>query len=324
LTSFGFAVDDAWVGLREQHEQRWCENGGNDCTHTLGKPLLDWRCAEQETNTEVAHQIGSLVSTHTGNGSTEQIQTLCVGGCPVLALGGTTENDLRGLGGSSERSDIGDTSALDGKEGEEEGQEDGEQGHADWHVVLHTHDDADTDDDYNEQRCPVVPLDFFLGFCRILNQVTFLLHTLLLEEGVGDTLLAAVHVVQPLAGRTPDCLGDEAKELVLQEQLSERDDNHEQYTGPEEPETWAGVVLVGGLGSERAEAHVAAPVLVHGRVFVDNGRADSDFVVDESWTNDTPCDHTSAEVRDGDVKADEDTRANECGCELDEPALRVG
>lgn len=117
--SAGLSVDvnDARVGGGKELEHSRREEHGNDGTETLSEPLVDRRSAQQETSSEVANKIGGLRCSvallacalgicceildknlpHVTHSTTEEVEPLGPGNIPVLALGCTTENDLRSL-----------------------------------------------------------------------------------------------------------------------------------------------------------------------------------------------------------------------------------
>ena len=156
-----------------------------------------------------------MVSTHVGDGSTEQVETLSVDRRPTLGLSRATKHDLRGFGSGSQRSDVCDTSALDGEEGEDERQEDGKQAHADRHVVLDAHHHADEDDDEHQHGCPHPSLDHLFGQGGVFDEIFLLLLGGLLQVRVVDTLLLAVDGVGLLAACAVDRLADEPEDLDL-------------------------------------------------------------------------------------------------------------
>lgn len=301
----------------------------------MGEPLVDRRRAEEETGTEIADEIGSLAErrsvggsirdgvrinvpgTHVAHGTTEKVETLSVGDVPVLALGGTTEDDLRGLGSSGEGSDVGDTSALDGHEGEEESEEDGEDGHADGHVVLDAEDNANADDRQNQTRSPHPHLDLLVGSRGILYQVFFRLRTSLLGPSKFATKLLA-NSVKTSRGTAVDGLESEEKDLVLEDELGERDRNHEKHTGPQEPVTRRWPVLVASSQAERSEIRVSIPLGALSKV-----GAPGHVVVHESGSNDGPGQDGATEEREGDVQTDQHTRTDESRSPLEEPTPRL-
>lgn len=99
-------IQDARIRSREQNEHSGSEEDGDDGTQTLGNPLLYWRRPEKETHAEVGRQVGRLVGAHVGESTTQQVQLLRVCDAPALALGCAAEDDLRSLGGGSERGDV--------------------------------------------------------------------------------------------------------------------------------------------------------------------------------------------------------------------------
>lgn len=108
---------------------------------------------------------------------------------------------------------VGDTGALNGKEGEDECQHDREQAHADRHVELNTHDHADEDDHEEEEGCPPPPLDHFLGLGGVLDQVVFLLLRSLFQVWVIGAVLLLVQGVELLAAGAVDSFADEPEDL---------------------------------------------------------------------------------------------------------------
>lgn len=163
---------------------------------------------------------------------------------PSLAFGCASKNDLRSLGSSSQWGDVSDTSALNSQEREEKCQEDGEQRHANWHIELHAHDNASQNDDGDEWEQPHPPLDEFLVLSKVLDKVSLLLSTLLLKVWARATAHCLACAVQARAGTTIDSLGNVKEHLVLKAKLHKGDDNHEQDTRPEQPETRGGVIFV--------------------------------------------------------------------------------
>jgi hypothetical protein len=211
----GFGVENTGVGFGEEDEESGCEETGHDRSQTLGEPLLLRTSAEQEAHAEVAYQVGGLVGTHVGDGTTEQVKALGIHGSPALSLGCATEHDLRGLRSSGQRGDVCNTGALDGEEGEDESQEDREQAHPDRHVVLNAHDHTDEDDDEDEHGGPPPHRDHLFGLGGIFDQVFLLLLGGLLQVRVVGTVVLAVDGVSLLAARAVDCLADEPEDLDL-------------------------------------------------------------------------------------------------------------
>lgn len=104
---------------------------------------------------------------------------------------------------------------MDGEEGEDECQKDREQAHADWHIVLDTHDDANEDDDENKHRCPHPNLNHLFGLGWVFNKVFLLLLRALFQVRVVDSFLLAVDGVGLLAASAIDGLADEPEDLKI-------------------------------------------------------------------------------------------------------------
>lgn len=125
--SFSVEVNDAGIGLCEQHEHGRRHEHGDDRSETLCNPLLERRRTKQETDTEVTGQVGCLVGAHGSKRTAEQVETFSMGLLLMLALGCATEDDLRCLGGSGKGRDVRDAGALHREEREEESKENGEK-----------------------------------------------------------------------------------------------------------------------------------------------------------------------------------------------------
>ena len=93
-TSLSLGIENARVGFGEEDEQSRGQETSHDCTDGLGQPLLIGSGAKQEADTEVPDQVRGLVGTDVGNSTTEQVETLSIGGNPALCLGRATEDDL--------------------------------------------------------------------------------------------------------------------------------------------------------------------------------------------------------------------------------------
>ena len=145
-TGVSIDIDDTRVSGGEEDEQRRGKEDGDDRTNGLGEPLLLGRRAEEETDAEIANKVGSLVSSHGGERTAEQVEALSLLRSPALTLGSTTEDDLRGLGSGGQRRNVRDTGALDGEEREEECKDDREDASACRHAKLHTEDNDEAND----------------------------------------------------------------------------------------------------------------------------------------------------------------------------------
>lgn len=283
-------------------------------------PLLNWRRAEEETGSEIADQIGRLISSHVGNGATKQIELESVVGLPMFSFGGSAKDDLGRLAGCGERSNVGDTSALNGKEGEEEGQDDGENRHADRHVELDTHHDADANNGEDQSGAPHPHLHLVLGCGRVFDQICLvLMATVLLEEAklLASGLANVVYALADSARNRTEC---KENDLVLKEQLGEGNSNHGQDTRPQHPVTGRWVVLVGSLAIKRHEGDISGPV----RIIGDNGTTPCCAIVNKSRSNDSPGKDGAEEEGQGHIEADEDAGTDESWGELDKPAPVFG
>lgn len=121
VVQVALGLDDTGVGRGEQDEQ--CR-GDEDAEHAadgLSNPLLDGRGAKQESNPEVAGEIGSDTGGATSNTGCDDVDALGVGQSEASARGGATNNELGGFAGGCERRRVGNGSDLDSQEGEDEG-----------------------------------------------------------------------------------------------------------------------------------------------------------------------------------------------------------
>lgn len=167
----GLGVRDAGVGSGEQDEQTGRKPNGDEGSDSLGDELLVGRCAEQETGTEIGRQSRGNVSSAGGETGGDEVDLLGVLDGVTGAGGGTTDNKLSGLGSSSKRCLISDTTDLDGEEREQEGENQGEDGDTNVDLPLQSHDDASQDDGREETNNPDPGLDLLLGSRGVLDSI---------------------------------------------------------------------------------------------------------------------------------------------------------
>lgn len=281
----GLGVENTGVCLHEEDEHAGGQEHGNDGSNGLSVPLELGRSAQQETDTEINHKIGTLASGSRGDSTSDQVHPLGSLGDVSSSGGGTSENELSSFGGGGERGGISHTSALDGKESKDETQEDCENRHADIEVILQTEDNAGSNDDEDQWRAPLPHLNLVLLAGRVLDNVFGLDVALSLEEvGVLSNLVGGG--VHSHGHALPCTLKREPDEFVLNTELSKGRGNHDKNTGPQKPVTWRRVVN-GVLEAKRVEADEVSPFRELWVTSFEPGNACSQTGVDESGPNNT-------------------------------------
>ena len=308
-------VPDARVGRHEEDEDTRGKEDGDDAANGLGVELLvRWRL-EEETNAEVADKSSSDISSTGSVDTGDQVDALGLGD-GVAVLGDTTVDELRCLGRSSQGSDVGDGTTVDGQEGEDDTENAGEDGEASVHVVLNVADNGGNGSEGEGTDDPDPGGDLLAGGRKVLNEdrVARALGNLLLEELVALAALLEV-VVDGDGALVGSELDTVPQDTEVQKELSHGVDNEDHDTGPEEPVTRRGNVARSTDATHGVEGVPALPLGVLGKLLETNALA----VVDEKGTDETEGEDGTAEPRDGSVETDEDTRTEESGSQLDVP-----
>ena len=235
-------------------------------------------------------------------------------------LGGTTEDELRGLGGSGERGGIGDGTDLDGEEGEEEGKNASKNGETRVHVPLEVEDDYGNDHGDDEADNPVPVLDLLVSLGGILDFLTSPdnLGSLLGKETVA-LALGDEGVIDANAGLLPRGLQAKPDDLVLDDKLSHGGADHDHDTGPQKPIARRGDIARFIEVPEGEEVIVTIPLLVTRRGLKANALA----VVNQGGTNNTPGQERTDEHTDSRVETNQDTGADEGRSPFEVPAPRL-
>jgi len=231
-------VPDARIGSSEEYKQTGAEPDRDENTNGLGHPLLDRGSANEETGTEVANKSSGGISTTRREGTSDQVELLGVLNAVVAVRSGSTEDELRGLGGSSKRGVVRDGSDLDSEEREKESEEDSKDGETAVHLPLEVEDKNTGNKAGKQTNNPHPVFDLLLRREGILDSVLGLLPggSMLGEEGA---LLAALlqSVVDAAAGVVPKGLDAGPDSFILDEELSHGGADHDHDTGPEKPIT---------------------------------------------------------------------------------------
>lgn len=184
-TSLSVDVSDTGVGGHEEDEDTGGEEDGDDGAHGLCVELQVRRGSEEETNTEVADEVGGDVGCTGGNVSGNEVDTLGIleG---VAVLGDATKDKLRSLGRGRERSSVSDGTAIDAEEGKDETEDAGQDGKASVDVELKLADETCGDDHDNTASHPNPHGDLLLWGRKVFEQtgLLFCLGGLLGEEAI--------------------------------------------------------------------------------------------------------------------------------------------
>lgn len=105
----------------------------------------------------------------------------------------------------------------------------------------------------------------------------------------------------------------------MKSQLSERNADHQQHAGPQEPETWRGRVRCGSSTRHGSKVHPSAPFLVAVITLLEKRKAKGDPVVHESRTDDAVAENFADDERNGRVEADQDAGTDKGRRELENP-----
>jgi hypothetical protein len=304
---------DTRVSRHEEDEDTRSQEDGDESSHGLSVELQLGRSLEEETNSEVADErVGDVGSTR-GDVTSDKVDSLSILDGKV-ALGDTTVNKLRGLGGSSKRSTVSDSTTVDGHESKDNTEDTGEESKTSVHVELSLTDNHGEDESGESAGDPDPCGNLLLSRSKVLDTtVSISLGSLAGEPGVvsatGDE--AVVDGASRLVDGELETIEDD---LSVEEELDKRVDHEDHDTRPEHPVSGRGdVVRVVDTGHD-AESSDAFPLAL----------ADLDAnalaVVDQKRTDQTPGNNGTTPPRKGSVETDEDTGAEECGGELDVPA----
>lgn len=112
----GDILVDARIGRGEEHKQAGAEPDGNKGADGLGNPLLDGGGTDEEAGPEVTDERGSHVSATRSKRTGNKVDLLRMLDSVAAVRSGTTEDELRGLGGGGERGVVGNGADLNGEE----------------------------------------------------------------------------------------------------------------------------------------------------------------------------------------------------------------
>jgi hypothetical protein len=304
--------EDTRVGRHEEDEDTGGKEDGDDSTNGLSVELQLGGSLEEETNSEVADKRVGNVSGTGSNVTGDKVDSLGILDGEVV-LGDTTVDELRSLGGSSERSTISDSATVDGHESEDDTEDTGEESKASVHVELNLTDDHGEDESSEGASNPDPSRDLFLSRSKVLNTTIGIGLGSLLSEPSVALATSLESVVDRASGLVDGKLDTVPDDLSVEEELDERVDHEDHDTGPEHPVSGRGNVVGLVDTSHDAESSDAFPLTL----------TDSDTntlaIVDEKRTDETPGDDGTTPPRDSSVETDEDTRAEEGGSELDVP-----
>lgn len=312
LAGEGVHVENAWRGSGEEDEEADREEDGGGSTDELGEVLGDWLGTNQVTSLEITRQVGSLGSSTTSDHTREQVDSEGVvveaggrvGVLGVLAVGDTTNDELRGLCDGGDWVDVGDTSSQDTDEGEDEGEDDGEDRDADVDLEGDALDDAGDGDGDDGDRDGHVPGDLVPLWCRVDERLELAFDLLL-------ALASADHV----AGLENERSEAGSDGPPLNSEFDEGRDQHDEDTDPEE------VVTGGGLGRGWVLWGHAVVASVGDVATLGGVDADGTAGCNHSGTDDGPGEDRSTVEGERGVRTGEDTGTNESRSELSVPAL---
>lgn len=147
------------------------------------------------TRLHVSDHVDGVSSSGRGNGTADEVLQERLLLWQTLALGNTTEDELRSLGDGGQGVDVRRATRLASDEAEEEGEDDGQNAGAGVHVELNVaHDDGKGN---GEERAgdPVDGTDLVLGRRRVVDLTLELangLATNLVADGEASVAAAAV------------------------------------------------------------------------------------------------------------------------------------
>ena len=245
-------LEDAWGGRGKEDEESDREEDGSESTDELSEVLGNGLGSNEMTSLQVTSEIGSLGSGTGSDHTREQVDSESVhvvtgdgiNGVDVLAVGGTSHDELGSLGAGRDWVDVGDTSGENTNEGKDKGEDDGEDGEADIDSEADTLDDAGDGDGDEGDGNPDPPRNLVLLWCGVD------LGSLL--ELDGRESLAGTELVADVVDGGVEAGSDGAP---FDSQLDKGRDQHDQDTDPEEIVSWGS----GGTGRvTRRHAVVAA------------------------------------------------------------------
>lgn len=194
------------------------------------------RCLEEETDAEIADQVGGDIGSSRSNVTGDKIDSLGrLHGVSRSVVCDTTVDKLRSLGRGSERCAVSDGTSVNAHESKDDTENASKNSESGVHVELKLADDDSNGQEDKSSNNPDPDRDLLLGGSKVFDEVTLVsLVTLLLEEGVVFALglEAVVEGARALAESVLEAIPDDAE---VEEELNERVYKKNHNTGPQHP-----------------------------------------------------------------------------------------